>query len=251
MRMLLSLFILAGVLSAQTDRFEVASIRATGNVAAKPSMEFTPGGGVRATNVTLKMLIQMAYDIRSEQVSGGPSWTDSELYTVIANGPAGGIAMPVAAEQELAHKRLQALLGERFHVEFKREPTPASGYVLIEDKKGHKMTRADDAAPVKMRQLGRWELDAQGVAMRMFAQFLSAHLHGTVEDRTGLEGRYTFHLKWAPGEPVPGAVESAARELPEESLLPAVQEQLGLKLERQKVATDRFTILRAERPTEN
>jgi uncharacterized protein (TIGR03435 family) len=33
------------------------------------------------------MLIQMAYDVRPEQVSGGPGWTDSEEYTVIAKGP--------------------------------------------------------------------------------------------------------------------------------------------------------------------
>jgi uncharacterized protein (TIGR03435 family) len=77
------------------------------------------------------------------------------------------------------------------------------------------------------------------------------HLGGTVADRTGLEGRYDFQLNWNPGASVPGALDSSASGLPEESLIPAVEEQLGLRLERQKVATDQYTIERAERPAEN
>jgi uncharacterized protein (TIGR03435 family) len=39
--------------------------------------------------------------------------------------------------------------------------------------------------------------------------------------------------------------------LQEEFLIPAVREQLGLRVERQKLATDRYMIERAEKPTEN
>ena len=85
--------------------------------------------------------------------------------------------------------------------------------------------------------------------MSMFARFLSVHLRATVADRTGLEGRYNFHLNWTP-LPLPSSIASL-NGLPEDSLIPAVQEQLGLRLERQKVATDRYTIERAEKPTEN
>jgi uncharacterized protein (TIGR03435 family) len=79
--------------------------------------------------------------------------------------------------------------------------------------------------------------------MSILARFLSVHLRGAVVDRTELEGRYTFHLNWT--------LDSSASGLPEESLIPAVQEQLGLRLERQKVAADRYTIERAEKPAEN
>src|SRR3954462_13446624 len=83
-------FALTGILIAectprQSEQFEVASIRPIAN-GGRPWMEFTPGGGVRAKNVTLKMLIEMAYDIRSEQISGGPEWTDSEQFSVVAKG---------------------------------------------------------------------------------------------------------------------------------------------------------------------
>ena len=245
---------LTGILSAQPmpeepDRFEVASIRPIDAKGARPSFESNPSGGVRATNVTLKLLIQMAYDIRPEQLSGGPGWTDSEQYTVIAKGPEGGPVLSGTAQQELTRKRLQALLSERFHLALKLESNPASGYVLTVEKKGNKMTVANDPGTRQLRQVGHWEIRAEGVDMLILARFLGVHLRATVVDRTGLEGRYNFHLNWTP-EALPSSIESL-NGLPEDSLLPAVREQLGLRLERQKVATDRYTIERAEKPTEN
>jgi uncharacterized protein (TIGR03435 family) len=135
----LGTLIFIGILTAQStprqaERFEVASIRPSTTTGVRPTMEFTPGGGVRATNVTLKWLIQMAYDVRSEQVSGGPGWTDAELYTVIAKGPEGGPVLTATAQQELGRKRLQALLAERFHLELRREANVTTGYSLTVGK---------------------------------------------------------------------------------------------------------------------
>ena len=234
----------------EPDRFEVASIRPIDAKGARPSFESNPSGGVRATNVTLKLLIQMAYDIRPEQLSGGPGWTDSEQYTVIAKGPEGGPPLSAAEQKALTSKRLQALLSERFHLALKLEANLASGYVLTVEKKGHNMTVANDPGAHQLRQVGRWEIRAEAVEMPLLARFLSVHLRGTVVDRTGLEGRYAFHLDWNPGVREGQSVRSFD-ELPEDSLIPAVREQLGLRLERQKVATDRYTIERAEKPTEN
>jgi uncharacterized protein (TIGR03435 family) len=191
------------------------------------------------------MLIQMAYDLRPDQLSGGPAWTDSEQYTVVAKAPDGGPAQSPAAQQELTRQRLRTLLAERFHLSLARETAPATGYLLTADKKGHKMAPYNDPPPGSLRQAGRWELRAEGVEMASFARFLSVHLQATVVDGTGLEGRYTFHLDWNPGAPFP------AFGLPEDSLIPAVQEQLGLRLERQKVTADRYRIERAERAGEN
>src|SRR5580704_6185208 len=87
--LILALFVCGPLISQQVE-FDAALIRPAGNATAKPEMEFTPGGGMRATNITLKMLIQVAYDIRDDQISGGPGWTDSEAYTVVAKGSGGG-----------------------------------------------------------------------------------------------------------------------------------------------------------------
>jgi uncharacterized protein (TIGR03435 family) len=58
---------------------------------------------------------------------------------------------------------------------------------------------------------------------------------GPVVDQTGLTGYYDFTLNWESGE----------------SLSAVLQEQLGLKLEPQKVAVEFITIESAEKPTEN
>src|SRR5260370_8084768 len=107
-------------------RFEVASIRPSDAKGGRPSFESNPGGGVRATNVTLKLLIQIAYDIRPEQLSGGPGWTDSEQYTIIAKGPEGGPPLSAAEQKALPHKRLQALLTHRSHLALNLDPNPAT-----------------------------------------------------------------------------------------------------------------------------
>jgi uncharacterized protein (TIGR03435 family) len=233
----------------ESERFEVASIRPSKANDVRPSMEFTPGGGIRATNVTLKLLIQIAHDIRPEQLSGGDRWTDSEPYTVIAKGPEGGPPLSAAEQKALTLKRLQALLSERFRLALKVDASPASGYVLTVEKKGHKMTAANDGVTAQLRQVGRWEIRAEGTEMSTLAHFLSVHLQATVLDQTGLDGRYNFHLNWTPN-PLPSSIASL-NGLPEDSLIPAVREQLGLRLERQKVATDRYTIEHAEKATEN
>ncbi|SPE41750.1 conserved exported hypothetical protein [Candidatus Sulfopaludibacter sp. SbA3] len=243
-----------GILSAQSlpeepERFDVASVRPSGAKGDRPTFESNPGGGVHAANVTLKLLIQMAYDILPEQLSGGPGWTDSEEYTVNAKGPAGAPVLPKAAQLELTRTRLRTLLSDRFHLELKLETNPAAGYVLTVAAKGHKMTVATDPGASLLRQVGRWKVRAEGVGMSIFARFLSVHLRATVVDRTGLEGRFHFELNWTP-VPLPSSLD-ALNGLTEETLIPAVQEQLGLKLERQKVATDRYTIQRAEKPAEN
>ena len=85
-----------------------------------------------------------------------------------------------------------------FTWQLKVEANPGTGYVLTVDNKGHKMTLATAPGTGQLRQVGRWELLAAGVEIPSFARFLSMHLQGAVEDRTGLEGGYTFHLKWNP-----------------------------------------------------
>ena len=59
-------------------------------------------------------------------------------------------------------------------------------------------------------------------------------------DETGLAGTYDFNLRWS-------ADASPADDLP--SLFTALQEQLGLKLERRRMTAEFFVVDRFERPT--
>jgi uncharacterized protein (TIGR03435 family) len=66
-----------------------------------------------------------------------------------------------------------------------------------------------------------------------------------VLDRTGLEGKYTFMLEFAPLLGTPKENET----LP--TVFAALQEKLGLKLEATKGPVEILVIDRAEKPTEN
>jgi bla regulator protein blaR1 len=81
----------------------------------------------------------------------------------------------------------------------------------------------------------------------------------TVRDRTGLTGQYELELTWTPERlgPLPlNAPDEVvrAREAIDPngpSLLTALQEQLGLKLEAKTDKVEMLVIDRLERPTEN
>jgi uncharacterized protein (TIGR03435 family) len=79
-------------------------------------------------NVSLKMLIQAAYDLRGldagQRISGGPGWLDSARYDVEAEA-----AEPVP-EAELK-RMLQSLLADRFQLTLHRESREMPGYTLV------------------------------------------------------------------------------------------------------------------------
>ena len=76
-----------------------------------------------------------------------------------------------------------------------------------------------------------------------------------VSDKTGLKGRFDFTLKWTPdptmGAMPPGPDSGVESESSAPSLLTALQEQLGLKLESTKEPVDVIVIDSAELPTPN
>lgn len=194
----------------------------------------------------------MAYGIVPEQLSGGESWTDSNKYTVLAKSPDSDAALPENARYELVSKRLQALLHDRFHLVLSVKPDSASGYVMTVAKNGHKMTPDNDSPGIGLiSQVEIWKIRAKGVHMSILAMFLGAHLDEPVVDKTGLEGGFTFELNWTPGELSGDMSQQVMEDLAYDTLIPAVQKQLGLTLRRQKSAADQYRIDRAESPTEN
>jgi uncharacterized protein (TIGR03435 family) len=258
---LLGIFVLSsglplGSLRAQSalegsDSFEVASVRPSNIIGGRSSVEFPPDG-FRATNVSLKELIQMAYSIVPEQLSGGESWTDMNKYTVLAKDPESDDALPENERQELTLKRLQALLHDRFHLVLSVKPDSASGYVMTVARNGHKMTPDNDTpAPGLITQTGLWKIRAKGTRLSILAMFLGVHLHEPVTDKTGLEGGFTFELNWTPAGLSRDMSPQVMDDLAYDNLIPAVQNQLGLTLRREKSAADKYRIDRAETPTEN
>ena len=68
--------------------FEVASIKPNNSGDGRVMMQVQPGQ-LRATNVTLRLLIRNAYNVQESQISGGPGWMGSDHFDLIAKMPEG------------------------------------------------------------------------------------------------------------------------------------------------------------------
>lgn len=253
--------------------FEVASIKPSAPDARGTMLQIQPGGGLRVTNATLRMLITQAYDVRDFQVSGGPGWINSERYDITARSEhlAGADNLPddlrkMTDEQrktvgEQMRVRLLALLADRFQLKIHRETKEQPVYALVVGKNGPKFQEAKEGAANRGRmRMGRGQLTGEGVQIQFLTVALSNQVGRPVLDRTGLKGNYDFKLDWTPepgqgggpfGTPPPGVDAPPPPDPNGPSLFTAIQEQLGLRLESQKGPVDMIVIDSVEKASEN
>jgi uncharacterized protein (TIGR03435 family) len=245
------------VATSSLPQFAVASI--------KPSppdsvlkVDFAAGGKLFISHATLRFLIKIAYDIGDDQLTGGPGWIGSKRFDVAAvpDRPLGGDPANLAPDRLLLfHKpvrlRLQRLLADRFQLELRKEAVPMGTFALVVAKGGPKRLVPTRSAgtPQLSAKAGNGVLDAVGVDMALFARFLSEGQTGRpVEDRTGLPGKYDFHLEWAPDT---ASTFPPAPDVGGVSIFTALRQQLGLKLEPRTASADRLVVVRAEFPSPN
>ncbi len=71
---------------AQEDvpAFEVVSVKRNLSNGDRQSMQRLPGGRVEVTNTPLRRLILTAYELFPQQLSGGPTWIDSDRFDIAA-----------------------------------------------------------------------------------------------------------------------------------------------------------------------
>ena len=207
----------------------------------------------RASNVSLKMLIRYAYELKSDdQITGTEGWANSDRYDVQAKiDPETMAAMKGLKDEARARvlqTMMQAMLAERFHLKVRRETKELPIFALTVSKSGSKLKAADAVSPNSGNMnSSNQRLTATGIEVEGLARFLSQRLHRMVQDRTGLAGKYDFTLEWAPDEAAGESSTAAASPLP--SLTAAVEEQLGLKLESARGPVDLIVVERAEPPT--
>ena len=249
--------------SAQSA-FDVASVK--GNTTGNTGWSITyTADSLRATNATLASLIQSAYGIREDRLTGGPSWVRTTRFDVNAKA---GQALP----REQLRLMAQRLLENRFGVVLTRERREEEVYVLRLARGGGRMgpdirRAADDClgeaagGSVPTNQPARPTLKSSTGARPTFsgtcatitsvAQGLSRSLGVEVVDETGLQGRWDFVLAYTALAPNPSpAVEPEQTNLP--MVFTAVEEQLGLKLERNARGSVEYVIISAAHaPTEN
>jgi uncharacterized protein (TIGR03435 family) len=271
----------ASIVSLQSQTapaFEAASIKTNPAGSAPPIVRLTNGGRFQAPNSSLRDLIRVAYDLEDLQIVGGPGWMATDRFAVEAT--AGATA--TAAE---ALVMLRTLLADRFKLSARPEKRQAQGFILVTSgrERGRDLRpMGAECAPMKPpaglpappppppppggpgaatplgpdvrlrptcgSMLMPGALSARGMTMEQLAIYLSRTLRRPVIDNTKLSGVFDIDLFFQPDVQVPPSLPIPA-DAP--SMFAALQEQLGLKLESQRVPSDVLVIDRVERPTEN
>ena len=175
--------------------FEVASVKPGRPGDARGStFQFTPGGGLKVTNGTLKGIIEMAYDVRDFQVSGGPGWLSSQPWDISARS---------ASDEGMneIRRRLQALLAQRFQLKIHRETRELPAYALTVGRGGPKLVEGESANTPAGIQRGCGQMTGTRASIANLALYLSRQLErpwwiirASPEDTTSI----------SIGRPIPG-----------------------------------------------
>lgn len=248
------------------QQFEVASVKRS--TSTQPGASLSPQGRDRlvVTNAPPRFIIQVAYGVPEYRLEGGPEWIGSERYDIQAKADRD---VPFAQMLPM----LRALLVERFKLATHSQTRSMPGYALVlarqDGTPGERLRPADPGCvpsqrPAAPRAFGSRDMPPCGMAItsdrsiRMngrtlaeLATALSQRVGRPVTDRTGLAGRHVIQLDWVP-DPRPGApIDPSAAAAPDDGvvLFTALQEQLGLKLESERVDVEVVVIDHVERPT--
>jgi uncharacterized protein (TIGR03435 family) len=98
---------------------------------------------------------------------------------------------------------------------------------------------------VSMEGKGTSALTGRGVSTSQLAETLSETLGAFVLDQTGMTGKYYFGFKFAQVNSPPGDDVKSA------SIFTALEDELGLKLEKQKGPVEILVVDRVETPSGN
>jgi uncharacterized protein (TIGR03435 family) len=222
--------------------FEVASIKPNTSLSRHASSHVT-NGEVIMSNVSLKSCIQFAYHIQDGRLFG-PDWLSATSFDIVAKPPSG-------SPHDQYREMMQALLADRFKLAIHHESRTLPAFALVIGKNGPKLQKGEPGGPHV--DVENTKLTGRGMTMANLAETLSRHLDRPVVDKTGLEGFFDLHLEWSPEEKPSDEKEAAAALPPSRPpMFTAVQEQLGLRLQAEKLPVDVIVVDHMERlPTEN
>jgi len=221
-------------------------------------------------NYSLVLLVRTAYQVRLEDVTGGPDWRESATYDIEAKSE-----QPVADDQTL-FLMLRSLLAERFKLAIHREVRDVPIYALVTGKNGPKLRKVSDQNPAPAArdtagaggrggcgpgtgvvygtlQLGGDAAGARRVSGRASMSELAGFLSTLVRcrpvlDKTAIAGIFDINLEWRQTPPNDFPLPPSPLD-PE--LASVIQDALGLRLEEQMGPGEVQVIDHAEKPSEN
>jgi uncharacterized protein (TIGR03435 family) len=261
--------------------FEVAAVKQSSGFSTT-GMDSRGGPGTAdpgqfTSRASLRTFLLKAFGVRNYPLSG-PDWLDSEGFEIVAKVPKG-------TTKEQLDKMLQSLMVDRFRLTYHHEAREMSVYELLVKESDLSVQRPprDPGSPIRppgtdakgfllvgpgpsqfigrtTNGIIRWTGGQQPISG--LATLLENELERPVVDKTGLTGRYDIQLMYSrdglkplrknPAAPVDTG--PADDDIPSggPSLMKAVEQQLGLRLQSAKDPIDVLVLDHIDRmPTEN
>jgi uncharacterized protein (TIGR03435 family) len=243
---------IAGLASAQSTpparpEFEVAEIRMSPPGATETHARILPSGQVDVRNLPMMEILKFGFDLRDEDITGGPNWINDQRYDIVGK-------MPPQTLEPIARQMVQNLMIDRMKLKTHMEQKTMGIYALVIGKGGSKLQTAAGTGRSDCKSgpgvEGQQHLICTNVSMPELASHLPQMASRYIGDRrmvdmTGLKGTFDFKLDWAPRPLEPA-------DLPSGPTIYEAVEKLGLKIEERKQPMPIVVIDSIERtPPEN
>jgi bla regulator protein blaR1 len=203
-------------------------------------------------NVAIWMLLGVfAYDTDRFRTAG-PDWIARERFDISATGAVTGQI------KSMLRQLLQDRFGLRAHFDTRRVPVYVLSVAHADGTLGPNLRRVemdcakrdllpDGMTPCSTRNQPRGTLVARGTNWQtaILHREIATTMDRLVLDRTSLKGQFDMRLEWS--DPVAQSTDAPAVDRP--SLVTALREQLGLRLEPAIEAVPVLVIDRIERPS--
>jgi uncharacterized protein (TIGR03435 family) len=271
----------AGTASTSSPQltFDSVSVKRSNDTDRRGALQFQPGGRLLATNIPLRPVFSMAFNLALSQgqgaIIGAPNWFDSERYNIEARA----VGDPPREQMILM---LQALLADRFKLVVHHETRQQLPIYALELARPGKLgaqlkphsdgkcidTLQPDPAPgnplppycgdfrVGGAANGGLRETANAITMDRFAASLAQQVDRPIVDRTKLSGTFDVDFEFVSQNMSQKALVrdptgSDATTSGPPLIFTAVQEQLGLKLVPTTGPVDVIVIDHVEQPSEN
>jgi len=269
----------------QSPEFEVASVKPAAPQTGGTFVGVRGGPGtpdatrISYVNESLRNLLTEAYGLKAYQVAG-PDWIDTERYDIVAKVADG-------ATKDEVRVMLQNLLADRFRTILHHEAREFPIFELTVAKSGSKLKQSSSVPPAATESKASGPIGSDGFpqlppgatammgamhngvsrliagrqTVEALARVLENEVGSRVVDKTGLTGIYDFTLDYVrdPGRAIsqfkglPSGAAATVEDLPDApGISTALQEQLGLRLEKAKGPLDVIVVDQASKtPTNN
>jgi uncharacterized protein (TIGR03435 family) len=188
----------------------------------------------------VKLLIQVAYGVEERQISGGPQWITTDRYAIAAKAP------NADADKAAMILMLRSLLSERFGLQVVEEARTIEIYNLVIARKGPKLRSLREG---KQSECNREHSFICGMTtVSGLAKALLPFAGRPVVDETGLTGKFDILLDF---DVYSSRGQAPPADYDKPPLAGALEEQLGLRLERGTASVSALVVKGVQRPTAN